>query len=385
MAMDEKIQLKSRLKYFRAFDFIEGTEKENTLVSILEKNTSNDIQLNKIVLNLLNPNALANSMLAQKTLKQVLDQVYGTKDYLELVAKYDVNTEMNRVMDLAIEMSSNEIGRTAARMIINSKSSNQIWKLFNSGEIEKSTKLLNAISRVNNVGSVDLIQQVIINENIKIEIRKCAASVIGKSVEGEKRVLAILKQGIVPKTLIADIVSSVSGSRKTSVINEAKGYLNNAIEIPVAASVIPTYEETIALKSNASKGHAVYLSNCAVCHKINNEGYDFGPALSEIGSKYGKDGMFKSIVYPSDGISFGYETTSIKLNDGSEITGIVSSKTKLEIEIKMPGGITQKIKTSNIKSLDQLKTSYMPSDLYSQMTKQELADLLAYLDSLKRK
>jgi putative heme-binding domain-containing protein len=58
---------------------------------------------------------------------------------------------------------------------------------------------------------------------------------------------------------------------------------------------------------------------------------------------------------------------------------------QLEIEIKMPGGITQKIKTSNIKSLDQLKTSYMPSDLYSQMTKQELADLLAYLDSLKRK
>jgi putative heme-binding domain-containing protein len=385
LALDEKFPLKSRLKYFRAFDFIEGTEKEKILVSILEKNTSNDIQLNKIVLNLLNPNALANSMLAQKTLKQVLDQVYGTKDYLELVAKYDVNTEMNRVMDLAIEMSSNEIGRTAARMIINSKSSNQIWKLFNSGEIEKSIKLLNAISRVNNVGSVDLIQKVIINENIKIEIRKWAASVIGKSVEGEKRVLAILKQGIVPKTLIADIVSSVNGSRKTSVINEAKGYLNNAIEIPVAASVIPTYEETIALKSIASKGHAVYLSNCAVCHKINNEGYDFGPALSEIGSKYGKDGMFKSIVYPSDGISFGYETTSIKLNDGSEISGIISSKTKLEIEIKMPGGITQKIKTSNIKSLDQLKTSYMPSDLYSQMTKQELADLLAYLDSLKRK
>jgi len=385
LALDEKFPLKSRLNYFRAFDFIEGTEKEKILVSILEKNTSNDIQLNKIVLNLLNPNALANSMLAQKTLKQVLDQVYGTKDYLELVAKYDVNTEMNRVMDLAIEMSSNEIGRTAARMIINSKSSNQIWKLFNSGEIEKSIKLLNAISRVNNVGSVDLIQKVIINENIKIEIRKWAASVIGKSVEGEKRVLAILKQGIVPKTLIADIVSSVNGSRKTSVINEAKGYLNNAIEIPVAASVIPTYEETIALKSIASKGHAVYLSNCAVCHKINNEGYDFGPALSEIGSKYGKDGMFKSIVYPSDGISFGYETTSIKLNDGSEISGIISSKSKLEIEIKMPGGITQKIKTSNIKSLDQLKTSYMPSDLYSQMTKQELADLLAYLDSLKRK
>ena len=195
--------------------------------------------------------------------------------------------------------------------------------------------------------------------------------------------MAILKQGIVPKAFIADVVASVNGSKKVTVINEAKKYLNNTVEEPIVAATLPTYEEIIAIKVNASKGHAVYMSNCAVCHKINNEGYDFGPALSAIGSKYGKDGMFKSIVYPSDGISFGYETTSIKLNDGSEVMGIVSSKTKLEIEVKMPGGIVQKIKASNIKSMEQLKNSYMPADLYSQMTKQELADLLGYLDKLR--
>jgi putative heme-binding domain-containing protein len=313
----------------------------------------------------------------------VLDQTYGSKEYLELVSKFNLNTEMNRVLELAIEKNSNDIGRTAVRMIITSNASNQIWKVFNSGEVERSTKLLNVLSRVNNTSSVELIQQVIINENVKNEIRKFAASNIGKSGEGEKRVLAILKQGIVPKALIADVVASVSGSKKVSVINEAKKYLSNTVEAPIVAAALPTYEEIIAIKANASKGHAVYMSNCAVCHKINNEGYDFGPALSAIGSKYGKDGMFKSIVYPSDGISFGYETTSVKLNDGSEVMGIVSSKTKLEIEVKMPGGIVQKIKASNIKSMEQLKNSYMPADLYSQMTKQELADLLGYLDKLR--
>ena len=383
MAMDDKIQLKSRLKYFRAFDFIEGTEKEETLISMLEKNTSNDIQVNKVILNGLNSNTLAKSLIAQKTLIQVLDQTYGSKEYLEMVSKFNLNTEMNRVLELAIEKNSNDIGRTAVRMIITSNASNQIWKVINSGEVERSTKLLNALSRINNASSVDLIQQVIINENVKNEIRKFAASNIGKSGEGEKRVLSILKQGIVPKAFIADVVTSVSGSRRVSVINEAKSYLNSTNEQPIAVAIMPTYAETIAFKSNASKGHAVYMSNCAVCHKINNEGYDFGPALSEIGSKYGKDGMFKSIIYPSDGISFGYETTSIKLNDGSEVMGIVSSKTKLEIEVKMPGGIVQKIKATNIKSMEQLKKSYMPADLYSQMTKQELANLLGYLDKLR--
>jgi putative membrane-bound dehydrogenase-like protein len=385
MALDEKIPLRLRLKYFRAFDFIEGTEKEKTLISMLGKSNLDDIQLNKLILSSLNPSAVANSLLAKNTLNKVLEQTYGTKEYLELVAKYDVNTEMNRVLEMAIDKNSNDLGRTAARMIINSNATNQFWKVFNNGEVDRSTKLLNAISKVNSVGSVDIIQKVIINENIKNEIRKFAASNIGKSGEGEKRVLSILKQGIVPKALIADVVASVSGSRRVSVINEAKSYLNNTNEQPIAVAIMPTYAEIIAIKSNASKGHAVYMSNCAVCHKINNEGYDLGPALSEIGSKYGKDGMFKSIIYPSDGISFGYETTSIKLNDGSEITGIVSSKTKLEIEVKMPGGIVQKIKATNIKSMEQLKTSYMPADLYSQMTTQELSDLLGYLESLKKK
>lgn len=385
MALNETIPLKSRLKYFRAFDFIEGIEKEKTLISMLGESNFNNIEVNKLILSALNPSAVANSLLAKNTLNKVLEQTYGTKEYLELVAKYDVNAEMNRVLEMAIDKNSNDLGRTAARMIINSNATNQFWKVFNNGEVDRSTKLLNAISKVNSVGSVDIIQKVIINENIKNEIRKFAASNIGKSGEGEKRVLSILKQGIVPKALIADVVASVSGSRRVSVINEAKSYLNNTNEQPIAVAIMPTYAEIIAIKSNASKGHAVYMSNCAVCHKINNEGYDFGPALSEIGSKYGKDGMFKSIIYPSDGISFGYETTSVKLNDGSEITGIVSSKTKLEIEVKMPGGIIQKIKVSNIKSMEQLKTSYMPADLYSQMTTQELSDLLGYLESLKKR
>ena len=385
MALNEKIPLKLRLKYFRAFDFIEGPEKEKTLISMMEKNSTQDVELNKIILSAINTNTLTNTAIAQKTLIQVLDKTYGTQEYLELVAKFDVQNEMSRVLELAIDKHANEIGRTSARMIINANASNQIWEVFNSGDVDKSTKLIDALSRVNTPGSVDILQQVILYEAVKTDIRKVAASKIGKGGEGERRVLAILKQGIVPKALIADVVASVSDSKRATVINQAKAYLTNAIVEPVVAAMVPTFEETMAIKYDASKGHAVFLSNCAVCHKINNEGYDLGPALSEIGSKYGKDGMFKSIIYPSEGISFGYETTSIQLNDGAEITGIVSSKTKLEMEVKMPGGIKQKIKVANIKSMKQLKTSYMPADLYSQMTKQELADLLAYLDILKKK
>jgi putative heme-binding domain-containing protein len=74
---------------------------------------------------------------------------------------------------------------------------------------------------------------------------------------------------------------------------------------------------------------------------VGNEGYDFGPKLTEIGTKYPKSGLLDNIVHPSDGISFGYETWELKLKDGSTLTGVLASKTETDIDIKFPGGVKQ--------------------------------------------
>ena len=73
------------------------------------------------------------------------------------------------------------------------------------------------------------------------------------------------------------------------------------------------------------------------------------------------------------------------MNDGSTLTGIISSKTETDIDLKFPGGSLQKIKTSDVKKVKELPESMMPANMFETMTKQELADLLAYLSSLKKK
>ena len=76
---------------------------------------------------------------------------------------------------------------------------------------------------------------------------------------------------------------------------------------------------------------------------------------------------------------------TIKLKDGSTLTGIISSKTETDIELKLPGGSSQPIKTSQVLSSTQLKESMMPEGLYKTMSTQGMADLLAYLQTLKKK
>jgi putative heme-binding domain-containing protein len=95
--------------------------------------------------------------------------------------------------------------------------------------------------------------------------------------------------------------------------------------------------------------------------------------------------MLKSIVYPSAGISFNSEGYEISLKDGSTLTGIISSKTETDIDLKYPGGSKQQIKTSDVKSIKQLKVSMMPEGLHESMSTQDLANLLEYLNGLKKK
>src|SRR3546814_20695105 len=111
-------------------------------------------------------------------------------------------------------------------------------------------------------------------------------------------------------------------------------------------------------------------------------GLDFGPALSEIGSKLPKQGLYDAIVHPSSGVSFGYEGWQIEMKDGSIMVGIISSRTETDIEIKYSGGATQKMKTSDVKAIKTLPGSLMP-ELEKTVTKPELSDLIDYLYSLK--
>ena len=54
-----------------------------------------------------------------------------------------------------------------------------------------------------------------------------------------------------------------------------------------------------------------------------------------------------------------------------------------KIDLKLPGGAAQKIKMSDVKNTVKKKESMMPA-MHQAVSKQELADLLSYLASLKK-
>ena len=147
----------------------------------------------------------------------------------------------------------------------------------------------------------------------------------------------------------------------------------------------PAMAELINMSGDAVKGKVVFTNSCTMCHLVNNEGIDFGPKLSEIGTKLSKEGMYMSILHPNAGIGFGYETFEIKTKSGDTYQGIIVSKNETDIVLRIPGGIVKSFKTSALKSYKQLPESLMPEGLADGMSTTELVDLIEYLSTLKKK
>jgi len=140
-------------------------------------------------------------------------------------------------------------------------------------------------------------------------------------------------------------------------------------------------------KGDTAKGRAVFEraeSSCTTCHRIGDKGVDFGPALSEIGTKLPKEAIYESIINPNAGVSMGFETWHIGLNDGNAALGLLRSETAEEVVLALPGGVTTKVPKSNIVMRVKLPTSMMPSGLNQALSKQDLVDLVEYLASLKK-
>ncbi|GEO21791.1 hypothetical protein CQA01_23250 [Cyclobacterium qasimii] len=388
LASDAKIAMDDRLRYFRAFDFNpDQKRKSSALLKMLEKeqlakeSQESNKRLTRLVLTHLPSPYLKGSPLAQEALRNTLNETYGTEAYLELVHKFKDSSENQRLLEMAINENDNNMGKTAISLLLNQGGKEIILKELYSKDEKRIYPTLTSLKGIGNNESIAILEEITFNSKLPINVRKEAASAIGGSYSGEDRVLELLKEDKLPTKLIASAVSGVSRAWRRNIRSEAASYLDNSKD---EDNPLPSMSELMAMEGSGEKGLVVFKNNCAVCHQVGSTGMDFGPKLSEIGSKLSKEAQFISIIHPDAGISFGYEGYLIHMKDGSTLGGIISSQTETDIDLKLPGGSTMAIKTSDMSSMKQIENSMMPTGLEKSMSTQELVDLVAYLMSLKK-
>ena len=73
------------------------------------------------------------------------------------------------------------------------------------------------------------------------------------------------------------------------------------------------------------------------------------------------------------------------LTSGTTVNGLITSETDDSISIKSDDAIVRTFKMAEVEEKLKQKISLMPADLQKVMTAQEIADVVGYMQTLKKK
>ncbi len=139
-------------------------------------------------------------------------------------------------------------------------------------------------------------------------------------------------------------------------------------------------------KGDIRAGQAIFNSEktaCAACHKTGYVGGNVGPDLTSIGQARTERDLLEAIVFPSASFVRSYEPMIVATKSDEEYSGVLRSDTADEIVLATGPNTEARVARSDITEMRPGQVSVMPGGLDTQLTKQELADLVAFLKGTK--
>ncbi|WP_153558788.1 PVC-type heme-binding CxxCH protein [Roseimaritima sediminicola] len=134
---------------------------------------------------------------------------------------------------------------------------------------------------------------------------------------------------------------------------------------------------------NAGRGEGVFKQVCSSCHQVGDLGKKFGPDLTDIGQRFDREKIIRSITMPNEEIPKGYETVMVLTYDGDTHNGFILDEDEETLSLGIADGKKVDIEKDNIEIRKAMKASSMPEGLAMTIAPIEFLDLVAYLQSQK--
>jgi putative membrane-bound dehydrogenase-like protein len=253
-----------------------------------------------------------------------------------------------------------------------------------------------------------------------VAVRSAAASVLARAKLSEPQLLALADnlKSIGPlevSKLLAAFENSTTetvGLKLLTVLKESKGLAGvrpdtlKTLATKYPAAVQQKADELLSLlnvdaakqkahldaligslpKGDIRAGQAVFNSQktaCAACHKMGYVGGTVGPDLTSIGQARTERDLLEAIVYPSASFVRSYEPMIVATKSDEEYSGVLRRDAEDEIVLATGPNTEARVARADITEMRPGQVSVMPGGLDEQLTKQELADLVAFLKGTK--
>jgi len=131
-------------------------------------------------------------------------------------------------------------------------------------------------------------------------------------------------------------------------------------------------------KGDAKRGQQVFAMVCTACHKHGDMGVDVGPPLADVKVKP-PEALLSDILDPNRMFEARWSAYQIDTKDGRVLSGLVTTESADNVTVAMMGGATETLPRSAIKEMKSLDRTLMPVGLEAAISKEQMADLLAFL------
>jgi putative heme-binding domain-containing protein len=129
---------------------------------------------------------------------------------------------------------------------------------------------------------------------------------------------------------------------------------------------------------------AFVKARCNQCHVVAGHGVNLGPDLAESVKKLKGEELLRQIIDPSSKIHEKFQNHQFLLDDGRVVTGVIAKEDKRNYHVVRnlltPNSLTQ-VRKRDVDEKVASKVSPMPLGLLDVLTKDEILDLHAFLES----
>lgn len=144
------------------------------------------------------------------------------------------------------------------------------------------------------------------------------------------------------------------------------------------AKVVESYRDVVKMRGNVAHGKEVFEDACAKCHLPRQQGGRVGPDLSGISMK-SKEELLEAILNPSASIEPRFVNYIVTTKDGRTFDGVLANETPGAITLRGGQETDVTVLRGDVQSIRASSISLMPEDLEKGLSKQGMADLIAYL------
>lgn len=139
--------------------------------------------------------------------------------------------------------------------------------------------------------------------------------------------------------------------------------------------------EARSLPGDAQRGRAIFYGKggCSTCHAVSGEGGFLGPDLSGYAAGASAQGLRDEVIRSRRAPQHGYEPAIIVTNAGDRLEGLIRNEDNFSIQFQSKDGAFHLFEKSQLRSVERLNASSMPTDYGQRLSSSELDDLVNFI------